>query len=112
MRGRLGKLARGPSQVSVANVLVEFKKSVQVNIAFQRRLDFLDVNAARRCVIDHGRSQTRCQGVEQMFDGAGSGILAEQSRRLIGLQHKRLRSRLLLAGTVIPESRRRLARFR
>jgi hypothetical protein len=50
--------------------------------------------------------------VEQMFDGAGSGILAEQSRRLIGLQHKRLRSRLLLAGTVIPESRRRLARFR
>ena len=88
------------SLVSVANVLIEFKKSAQINVAFQRGLNFFDVNAARRRVIDHGRSQTRGQGVEQMFDGVRGAVLAEQDRRLIGLEHKRLWSRLFLAGAV------------
>jgi len=86
--------------VSIANVLVEGKKSVQIKIAFQRRLDFFDVNAARRGVIDHGRSQTRCEGVKQMFDGISASVLPEQDWRLIGLQHKGFRSRLLPASTV------------
>ena len=51
-------------------------------------------------MVDHGRGQTRSQGVEQMLDWIGGGVLAKQNRGLIGLQHKRLRSRSLLASSV------------
>src|SRR5260370_10310884 len=86
--------------VSIANVFVERKKSVQIKITFQRRLDFFDVNATRRGVIDHGRSQTRCEGVKQMFDGISARVLPEQDWRLIGLHLKVFRSRLLPATTI------------
>jgi len=42
------------SLIAVANTLVEFQKSLQINITFQRRLHFVDMNAARCRVIDHG----------------------------------------------------------
>lgn len=88
------------SLVSIANVFVQLKKSVQIKISFQGRFDFFDLNAARRRVVNHRRSQTRCQCVKQMLDGIGTGVFPEENRRLIRLQYKRLRPRLLLAGAV------------
>ena len=41
------------SLVSLANVRIEIKESMQIDIAFERRLDFFDLNPPCRCVIDH-----------------------------------------------------------
>src|SRR5947209_14185554 len=38
--------AHADALVSLAHALVEFKKSVQIDIAFQRGFDFFDLNAA------------------------------------------------------------------
>src|SRR3954452_22054165 len=49
--------------VSLPHSFVEPKKSVQIDIALERRLDFFDLNAASRCVIDHSSRSTSRQCV-------------------------------------------------
>jgi len=106
IRGVGGDFEAGANAlVPLANGRIEVEETAQVEIALEGGLNVVDANAAGRRVVDHRGGQAGSERVEQVLDGVGSGIFAEQDGRLVRLQRERLRMTELLIGAGKPGSR-------
>jgi hypothetical protein len=66
----------------VANTVVEPEDAEQVDVALHRRVDGLEVDAARRGNIGEAAHQTGAQRVEQKLRGRRGVVGADEHRRV------------------------------
>jgi hypothetical protein len=74
-----------------------------------RALQAVECDAAGGGVVDDRSGQARREGVQEVFAGVGGPVLAEQDRRLVGIDGKRLRARGIFLARAVEILDRRAA---
>ena len=73
---------------SGANVLAQSQKSLQIDVAFDERFDFVDLDSPGSSVINDGSCQACRKRVKQIFAGIRALILSKQDRRFVSIQNE------------------------